>query len=161
MSRAILTSLVVAAAVNACAPPGRTQTREVVTGGHGVITSFGCPSQRPSHWPHSQSRVYLGQSDSALSAETGALIIEVQVDSIPGPSSAQVSLRNQTTQRDIAYGDSVIRANVPAGRYSFRARRIGAETLQDSIDVRSGFVDTVRVSLGREMMCLASTMLAE
>jgi hypothetical protein len=156
--RAILASLVVAAVI-ACAPPNRTQKRGVVVGtGREVITSFGCPSQRPSSWPHSQFRVYLGQSDTALNAETGALIIEVRVDSIPGPSSAQVSLRNQTTRRDVTYGDSVIRVNVPAGRYFLRARRIGAETLQDSIDVRSGFADTVRVSLGREMMCLVDNV---
>jgi hypothetical protein len=53
------------------------------------------------------------------------------------------------------YGDSVIKASVPAGRYSFRARRIGAQTLQDSVDVRSGYVDTVKILLGREVMCLS------
>ena len=73
---------------------------------------------------------------------------------MPGLESAQVSLRNQTIRRDIAYGDSVIRVTVPAGRYLLRARRIGAQTLQDSIDVRSGFDDTVRVTLGRECVYL-------
>jgi hypothetical protein len=53
------------------------------------------------------------------------------------------------------YGDSVIKASVPAGRYAFRARRIGAQTLQDSVDVRSGYVDTVKILLGREVMCLS------
>jgi hypothetical protein len=50
---------------------------------------------------------------------------------------------------------------VPAGRYSFRARRIAAQTLQDSINVRRGFVDTVKVTLGREIVCLAAKVLAE
>lgn len=139
-------------AVIACARSNPAQRRGVtINGGGVVITAIGCPSQRPTSWPHSQFRVVFGSPDTTLEAQTGTLIFEVRVDSMPGLQSAQVSLRNQTIRRDMAYGDSVLRASVPAGRYYFHARRIGAQTLQDSIDVRSGFTDTVRILLGREM----------
>jgi hypothetical protein len=155
MTRALVTLLFVAV-VGACARPNPAQTREVtINGGGAVITAEGCPSQRPTSWPHSQFQVFSGSPDTTLEAQTGTLIFEVRVDSMPGPQSAQVSMRNQTVRRDMPYGDSVIRVRVPAGRYYFRARRIGAQTLQDSIDVRSGFADTVRILLGREMLCLA------
>jgi len=80
---------------------------------------------------------------------------------MPGVEGAQISLRNRTIRRDITYSDSVIRVTVQAGRYSFRARRIAAQTLQDSIDVRSGFVDTVKVTLGREVVCLDAKALTD
>ena len=149
MSRAILASLVVTAIMNACARPTPIQTRA-------VIVKSGCPSQRPASWPNSQFRVSLGGGDSTLDGQTGALIFEVRIDSMPDGQSAQVSLRNQTIRRDAAYGDSLIRIAAPAGRYLFRARRIAAQTLQDSIDVRGGYVDTVKVTLGREIVCLNS-----
>ena len=155
MSRARRTFLFVAV-LSACARPNAVQTRGVTINGAGaVITAEGCPSQRPTSWLHSQLRVYSGAPDVTLEAQTGALIFEVRVDSLPRPWSAQISVQNQTIRRDMVYGDSVIRVSVPAGRYYFRARRIGAETLQDSVDVRSGFADTVRILLGREMLCLA------
>jgi hypothetical protein len=65
-----------------------------------------------------------------------------------------VSLRNETARRDSAFADSPIKLTAPAGRFSFRVRRIGAQTLQDSVDVRSGYVDSVKVLLGREVVCL-------
>jgi hypothetical protein len=119
-----------------------------------VITAISCPSQRPISWPNSEFQIAFGSRDQALEPQTGTLIFQVRVDSMPGGQGAQVSLSNQTIQRHMPYGDSVIRVSVPAGRYSFRARRIGARTLHDSVDVRSGYADTVRIFLGREMMCL-------
>jgi hypothetical protein len=154
MTRALRTVLFVAL-TNACAPTGPIQTRAAtVHGGGAVVTAEACPPQRPASWPHSQLRVLLGSRDTTLEAQTGTVIFEVRLDSIPRPWSAQISLRNQTFRRDMPYGDSVIRVSVPAGRYYFRARRIGARTLEDSIDVRSGFADTARILLGREMLCL-------
>jgi hypothetical protein len=82
------------------------------------------------------------------------LIFEVRVDSIPGVSGAQVSLRNKSVTRDIPYASSLTTTVVPAGRYYLRARRIAAEMLQDSMDVRSGFADTVKIVLGRDIVCL-------
>jgi hypothetical protein len=143
--------LLFVAVASACARPNTAQTRGVIANAGGmVVTSVDCPSQRPP----SKFRVLFGSADATLEAQTGTLIFEVRIDSMPGLESAQVSLRNQTIRRDIAYGDSVIRVTVPAGRYLLRARRIGAQTLQDSIDVRSGFDDTVRVTLGRECVYL-------
>jgi len=149
LTRAILASLAVTATASACARRAPMQTRA-------VIVNNGCPSQRPASWPNSQFRVSLGGWDSTLDAQMGALIFDVRIDSIPGAQSAQVSLRNQTIRRDAAYGDSLIRITAPAGRYLFRARRIAAQTLQDSIDVRGSYVDTVKVTLGREIVCLMS-----
>jgi hypothetical protein len=147
MTRVILALLVVTATASACARRAPMQTRA-------VIVNSGCPSQRPSSWSNSQFQASLGGRDSTLDGQTGALIFEVRIDSIPGAQSAQVSLRNQTIRRDAAYGDSLIRISAPAGRYLFRARRIAAQTLQDSIDVRASYVDTVKVTLGREIVCL-------
>lgn len=158
MTRAILACLGVAATTSACARRAPPESTETVTFGRGpIIVATTCPSQRPASWPNSQFRVAFGHPDKTLGSQTGALIIDVQVDSMPGLQSAQVSLRNQAIRRDLPFGDTVITLTIPAGRYFFRARRIGAQTLQDSIDVRSGFVDTVRVTLGREVMCLVST----
>jgi hypothetical protein len=154
MTRA-LGELLFLAVVSACARPNSVQSGGVtINGGGAVITAEGCPSQRPTSWPHSQFRVFLGSRDSTLEAQIGTLIFEIRVDSMPRPQSAQVSVRSQTARRDMPYGDSVIRVSVSAGRYYFHARRIGAQTLQDSIDVRSGFADTVRILLGREILCL-------
>jgi hypothetical protein len=156
MTRALVILLLVVV-VGACAPPHPVPTRGVtINSGGAVLTAAGCPSQRPTSWPHSQFRVFPGSPDTTLEARTGTLIFEVRLDSMPRPQSAQVSVRNQTVRRDMPYGDSVVRVSVPAGRYYFHARRIGAQTLQDSIDVRSGFADTVRILLGREMLCLVS-----
>ena len=153
MTRALLAPLLLAV-VSACARPNTIERRTVsVNSGGGIVTAEGCPSQRPAFWPHSQFRVFFGSPDTTLEAQTGALVFEVRVDSMPGVPSAQISLRNQTIRRDMPYGDSVVRVNAPAGRYYFHARRIGAETVQDSIDVRTGFLDTVKIFLGREMFC--------
>jgi hypothetical protein len=148
-------ALLFVAAVSACAPPNQVQARRVVvnSGGGGVVTAEACPSQRPASWPRSEFQVFLGSRDTSLEPPTGTLIFEVRADSIAGVPSAQISLRSQTLRRDVPYGDSVIRVSVPAGRYYFHARRIGAQTIQDSIDVRERFADTVRIFLGREKFC--------
>jgi hypothetical protein len=93
----------------------------------------------------------VGSPDTTLDPQTGALIFDVQVDSMSRGS--QILIRDQTLRRDLPFTDSVARVNIPTGRYYFRARRIGAQTLDDSVDVRSGFVDTVRILLGREKLC--------
>jgi len=146
MIRVIVTSLVAAVTINACARPAPTQTAR-------IVTNDSC-SQRPASWPNSQFRVALGATDSTLDAQTGALIVDVRVDSIPASQGAQVSLIRGAMHRDAAYKDSVTRITAPAGQYVLRARRIGAQTLSASVDVRSGFVDTVKVLLGREVVCL-------
>ena len=152
-TKAILTSLVVTVLASECARSAPIQT------GPKVVNS-GCPSERPASWPKSQFRVAFGSADSTLDAQMGALIFQVRLDSIPGPQSAEVSLSNQAIRRDAPFGDSAIRITAPAGRYFFRARRIAAQTLQDSIDVRSRFVDTVKVALGREVLCLVFNEMA-
>jgi hypothetical protein len=150
-----LVALLLVAVVGACSRPNRVRTRGATINSHGVvITAESCPSQRPASWPHSQFRVIPGSLNLTSEAQTGTLIFEVRLDSMPGSQGAQLSLRNQTVRRDMPYRDSILSVTVPAGRYYFHARRIGAQTLQDSIDVRSGFVDTVRILLGREMLCL-------
>ena len=153
MTRTLGTLLFVAI-VGACARPSAVQPpRVIINSGGPLITAESCPSQRPTSWPRSQFRAFLGSPDVTLETQTGTLLFAVRVDSLPGPQSAQISVRNQTVRLDMPYGDSVIRVSAPAGRYYFHARRTGAQTLQDSIDVRSGFVDTVRIFLGREIFC--------
>ena len=149
----ILVVLLFLAGIAACVRPKPVQTRGVTMSDGGiVITAESCPSQRPASWPHSHFRVSPGSPDARLEARTGALIFDVQVDSMsPG---AQLLVRDRTLQREVTFSDSATRVNIPAGRYYFRARRIGAQTLEDSVDVRSGFADTVRILLGREKMCL-------
>ena len=156
MTRA-LAALVFVAVIVACVRHNPEQRRRVVVHGGGpVVTAVGCPSQRPDSWLHSKFRVFSGSPDATLEAQTGTLIFKVSVDSMAS-QGAQISVRNQTVRHDVSYSDSLIKVNVPAGRYYFRARRIGAQTLEDSIDVRSGFADTVKILLGREMFCSGST----
>lgn len=100
-------------------------------------------------------RTSSGREDLTLESNTGALFIDVRGDSLnPLVGNAQIRLQNAEIRRDTAVRDSALRMTVPAGRYYFRARRIGSQTLQDSISVRSGYVDTVRAILGREIVCL-------
>ena len=149
-------ALVLLMGVVACVRHNSEPRRGVVVyGGGPIVTAVSCPSQRPASWPHSAFRVFLGSPDQKLNPQTGALIFDLRVDSTPASSGAQVSVRSQSVRRDLQYVDSAVRVNVPTGRYYFRARRIGAQTLEDSIDVRSGFADTVRIFLGREMFCSA------
>ncbi len=157
LTKRLVSGLGVVAALSACAQANSAPTRGVIVHGGGVIVNSGtCPTQRPTSWPKSQFRVMSGHYDPQLVTESGALVFEVQIDSIPVPQGAQVSLWNQTTRQDSAFTNSPIRVTVPPGRYSFRVRRIGAQTLQDSVDVRNGYVDTVEVMLGREVVCLMS-----
>jgi hypothetical protein len=126
----------------------------IVHGGGVIVSGGGCPTQRPTSWAKSQFRVASGQSDPSLGVQSGTLVFEVQIDSMPGPQAAQVSLWSQATRRDTTFADSPIKLTLPIGRYAFRVRRIGAQTLQDSVDVRRGYVDSVKVVLGREVVCL-------
>ena len=97
----------------------------------------------------------LGRPDKKLDANTGVLIVDVRGDSInPDVRNAQVLLRSLAIRRDVSVTDSLIRMTLPSDRYFFRVRRIASQTLQDSIDVRNGYVDTVNVSLGRDIVCL-------
>ena len=141
-------------ALSACAHANATPTRRVIASGGVLVTAGNCPTQRPAYWAKSKFSVERGRSDPTLDAQSGALVFEVTVDSMLGPQAAQVSLWNQTIRRDSAFAQSPIKLAVPVGRYSFRARKIGAQTMQDSVDVRSRYVDTVKVVLGREVVCL-------
>ena len=97
----------------------------------------------------------LGRPDKKLDANTGVLIIDVRGDSLnPDVRDAQVSLRSLAIRRDVSVADSLIRMTLPPDRYLFRVRRIASQTVQDSIDVRNGYIDTINVSLGREIVCL-------
>ena len=99
-------------------------------------------------------RLILGSVDSALDAKTGALVIALSIDSMPRINKAKVSLLHGKEHYDAIYGDSLVTLTAPAGRYLFRAREIGAQTIQDSVAVRGSFTDTVKVILGREVVCL-------
>jgi hypothetical protein len=144
--RAIFAVFVAASTATACARPAPAPKR-------GVIINDDCP-QRPASWPNSKMRTSSGRKDSTLEPNTGALFINVRGDSLnPMVGNAQIRLQNAEIRRDTAVRDSALRITVPAGRYYFRARRIGSQMLQDSINVRSGYVDTVRAILGREVVC--------
>ena len=148
MIRAIFAVFAAASTLTACAKLAPAPTRGV------IINKDDCP-QRPASWPNSKMQTSFGRTDSTLEPNTGALFIEVRGDSLnPTVGNAQIRLQNAEIRRDTIVRDSALRITVPAGRYYFRARRIGSQTLQDSISVRNGYVDTVRAILGREVVCL-------
>jgi hypothetical protein len=157
----VLPAVLIIAVIAACAPANQGKRHDVVVYGGGVVVAEFCPAKDPASSPRSQFRVFPGSTDPALEKPNGTLIFKARLDASQAPSAVQVSLRDQTIRRDLSYGDSVVRVTVPAGRYYFRARRIGAQTLQDSIDVRSGFADTVRIVLVSEMLCSPSTPSSE
>jgi hypothetical protein len=99
-------------------------------------------------------RIISGSVDTTLDARTGALVIALSIDSMPRINKAQVSLLHGKEHYDAIYGDSLVRLRAPPGRYLFRAREIGAQTIQDSVEVRGSFADTVKVILGRAVVCL-------
>lgn len=101
-------------------------------------------------------KLFHGGADTTLETMVGALVVDVSLDSVPAVNKPQISLLRGGTHYDAVSGDSVIKIRAPAGRYLFRTRLLGAQTIQDSVDVRSGFADTVRVMLGREVLCLLS-----
>ena len=148
MIRALFACIAITTGLNACA-----RTAQVPAGA--VVVQNSCPSQRPSSWPNSKLRMSLGRPDKKLDANTGVLIIDVRGDSLnPDVRDAQVSLRSLAIRRDVSVADSLIRMTLPPDRYLFRVRRIASQTVQDSIDVRNGYIDTINVSLGREIVCL-------
>jgi hypothetical protein len=108
--------------------------------------------------PRSVLRRSLGSSDLTLSPQTGALFVEVRGDEMnPRVFGAQVSLRSRTMQRDTVVTGSVVSVTqLPTGRYSLQVKRLGFRQLQDSIEIRSGYLDTARVSLATDMICLES-----
>ena len=148
MIKVLATSFVAAAFVTPCSPPAPPQTRAA------VITSSCGP--RPASWGKSQMRVSLGSADTTLGAMIGAFVVDVSLDSVSPVNKPQISLFHGATHYDVIYEDSVIKIAAPAGRYVFRARMLGAQTVQDSVDVRSGFADSVEVILAREVVCLLS-----
>jgi hypothetical protein len=155
LARRVATHLGILVILSGCAHASSAPRRGVIVhGGGAIVTAQTCPALRPPSWPGSQFRVATGAFDPTLDAQSGALVFEVGVDSIPGPQAAQVSVWSQTFRRDSAFAQSPIKLTAPSGRYAFRARKIGAQTMQDSVDVRSRYVDTVKVVLGREVVCL-------
>jgi hypothetical protein len=149
MIKGIVACIAITTGLNACARTAQVQAARA------VVVQDSCPSQRPSSWPNSKLRMSLGRPDKKLDANTGILIIAVRGDSInPNVRNAQVSLRSLGIRRDVYVTDSLIEMILPPDRYFFRVRRIASQTLQDSIDVRNGYVDTVNVSLGRDIVCL-------
>jgi len=116
---------------------------------------------RPAAWPNSKYQIARGTRDTRLYAGTGRLVVDVSVDSIPTIHGAQISLLRGPAEMKMPYSDSVVSITAPAGRYVLRARRIGAQTLQEPIDIRNGFADTAKVVLGREVVCLDARVLAK
>ena len=121
-----------------------------------IVVRRGCPPI-PASWPQSTLRRSLGSRDLDLRPQTGALFVEVKGDGLnPSASGAQLALRSQGILRDTVVRDSVVNiAPLPPGRYSLGIRKLGFRQLQASIEVRSGYLDTVRVVLATDMACLA------
>ena len=149
--RSLIVVISITLAIVACAP-SRPH------GPVGVTFTVDCPPAVPDSLPRSVLRRSLGSSDLTLSPQTGALFVEIRGDeSNPKVFGAQVSLRSRATQRDTVVTDSVVSVTrLPAGRYSLQVKRIGFRQLQDSIEIRTGYLDTVRVSLATDMICLES-----
>jgi hypothetical protein len=153
--RHIATNLGIVVILSGCARANSTPTRSVIVhSGSAIVIAETCPAQRPPSWPKSQFRVVTGDFDPTLEGQSGALVFDLRADSIPDPQAAQVSLWSQTFRRDSAFAQSPIKIVAPVGRYVFRVRKIAAQAMQDSIDVRGRYVDTVKVVLGREVVCL-------
>ncbi len=147
--RSVITVIGLTSAIVTCAPP---QPRRSA----GVMVTGDCPAI-PASWPQSTLSRSLGSSDPTLRPETGALFVEVKGDGLnPLALGAHLSLRSRGILRDTVVRDSVVNiAPLPAGRYSLGIRRLGFRQLQASIEVRSGYLDTVRVVLATDMACLA------
>jgi len=160
----VLSAVLFIALIADCAPTNQGKTRDVVVSGgiyDGIVVTEFCPTNDPTSLRRSQFRIFLGSRDPALETPNGTLIFKARLDANQAPSAVQISLRNQTIRRDMPYGDSVVRVSVPAGRYHLIAKRIGAGILDDSIDVRSGFADTVRIVLASERLCSPSAPTSE
>ena len=131
-----------------CAPP---QARGPAV----VVFAGGCPPI-PASWPQSTLRRSLGSRDPDLRTHTGALFVEVKGDRLnPSAPGAQLELRSRGVQRDTVVSDSVVTiAQLPGGSYSLGAKNAGFRELHAAIEVRSGYLDTVRVVLATDMACL-------
>lgn len=146
--RSVIAVIGITSAIVTCAPShARSPGSARVTGG--------CPPD-PASWAQSTLRRSLGSSDLTLSPQTGALFVEVKGNASNWlPLGAQVFLRSRAIVRDTVVSDSVVKITLlPAGRYSLRIRRLGFRQLQDSIEIRSGYLDTVRVALATDLICL-------
>ena len=120
-----------------------------------VVFSGGCPPV-PASWPQSTLRRSLGSRDPDLHPNTGALFVEVKGDRFnPSAPGTQLEFRSRGVQRDTVVSKSVVTiAQLPAGSYSLSAKNAGFRELHAAIEVRSGYLDTVRVVLATGMVCL-------
>jgi hypothetical protein len=146
--RSVIVVIGITSAIVTCAPSHARRPADIkVTGS--------CPPI-PASWPQSTLRRSLGSSDLTLRPQTGALFVEVKGDGLnPSALGAHLALRSRAILRDTVVRDSVVNiALLPPGRYSLRIRRLGFRQLQDSIEIRSGYLDTVRVVLATDMACL-------
>ncbi len=139
----------ITSAIVTCAPPQARRAPVVIVGG-------GCPAI-PASWPQSTLSRSLGSSDPTLGPQTGALFVKVKGDGLnPSAMGAHLSLQSRAIKRDTVVTDSLVTMTLlPAGRYSLGVRRIGFRQLRASVEVRSGYLDTVRVVLATDMACLA------
>ena len=125
---------------------------------HAVTHTGSCPTQYPPNSPRSSIHRLVGNANTPVQPQNGLVLIEVRGEaSNPVVSNAQLSFRNRAVQRDtVALDSSRIAIVLPQGRYLFRARRLGFRTVEDSLEVRAGYADTVRVVLATEITCLLS-----
>ena len=153
--RALIAVVGVAAAIVSCAP-SRARSPADPTG-YG-----GCPPV-PDSLPQSTVRRSLGSRDLTSSPQTGALFVEVKANQLNrSASGAHVSLRNRAISRDTVVMDSVVNISLlPEGRYSLLVKRLGFRLLRDSISIRSGYLDTIRVALATDIICLANILRTE
>jgi hypothetical protein len=147
--RSVIIVIGITSAIVTCAPPQPRRSADVIVTG-------GCPAI-PASWPQSTLSRSLGSSDPTLGPQTGALFVEVKGDGLnPSAMGAHLSLRSRAILRDTVVTDSVVTMTLlPAGRYSLGITRPGFRQLRASIEVRSGYLDTVRVVLATDMACLA------
>jgi hypothetical protein len=96
-----------------------------------------------------------GGRDSSFRGR-GGIFVHIRGDQANASvQGAQVSLRGTDVSRDTVLSDSTLLLRpLPTGQYSLRVHRIGYLNLMDSVAIRAGYLDTVRVALATAIVCL-------
>ena len=130
----------------------------VVTGCHRhkvVVADDTCYGNEPNGKPTlARSR----RVDSSLARDVRAgLVVRVRQNADGKPlTHATVNFNGTSIGRLVDSTGSAL-LSTSAGRYLVRVRALGFRSWEDSIDIRSGFSDTLQVRLGLRNLCLDSS----
>jgi hypothetical protein len=146
--RPIVTVALLVVTLSCTSPPKAVPSATVVVGS--------CP---PDTLPPSRRSVLSllpGSPDSSFGHGLGGLFVELKGDeSNPRVRQARIFARGAGVARDTFLTDTTLFLKLlPPGRYSVGSRSLGYLSVTESVSVRAGYLDTLRLSLATSVVCV-------